>query len=222
MKNALLITLLTCLCSTLVFAQSTETMESTETKTADATETKTVDATESIEFTDSSDENSILIRVNGIYVDEVSEGDEGWGATVEFAHILSEIDGFSQTIGIEIGYITSEADAFIVELETDLIPLLVNYTIGSSVEEGFIWEAGGGLGVYFVDADLNTVFDGSQSDDDIIFGGQIFGRLGYQLGESLGLMAGVRYMIADDAKLFGVEDEVINSVAFDLSLRFAF
>lgn len=205
MKNTLLITLLTCLCSTLVFAQSTEPMESVEAESVEA-----------------SDENSKLIRVNGIYVDEVSEGDEGWGATVEFAHILSEIDGLSRTMGIEIGYITSEADGFLGELETDLIPLLINYTLGSSIEEGFIWEAGGGLGFYFVDADLTTIFDGSRSDDDIVFGGQIFGRLGYRFGESLGLMAGVRYMIAEDAKLFGVEDEVVNSVALDLSLRFAF
>lgn len=195
MKNILLTTLLTALCSNLIFAQSAE--------------------------------NSTVVRLNGIYVDEIADGDEGWGITVEPAYVFDQTEDLSQTIGFEIGYITSEEDESGIELETDLIPLLINYTASSDFDEGFIWEAGGGLGVYFVDADLTTSGflpnnKRSDSDDDVVFGGQIFGRLGYQFSESLGLMVGVRYMLAEDADLFGIEDEVINSVAFDLSLKFAY
>ena len=197
MKNTFLITLLVCLCSNLIYAQYAE--------------------------------NSVVSRLNFIYIDEVMDGgDEGIGATIEVAMFLNEIEGLSQTVGLEIGYITSEFDEALIEIETDLIPLLINYTIGSDIDQGFVWEAGGGLGVYLVDADSTTqsLLPGGSptkdSDDDVIFGGQIFGRLGYQFNENLGLMAGVRYMLAEDAKLFDTEDEVLNSVAFDLSLRFAF
>ncbi len=192
MKNISLITLLICLCSNLVFAQSTD--------------------------------NAAVIRLNGIYVDEVTDGgDEGIGATVEFAIILDQTEDIFQTLGFEVGYITSEAEEVGIELDTDIVPFLVNYTMGGNNEgPGFAWEAGVGVGVYLVDAELNIDLFGDGSDDDVIFGGQVFGSLGYKFTKSSSLLAGVRYMLAEDAKLFGLEDEVLNSVAFDLSLNFAF
>ena len=192
MKNISLITLLACLCSNLIFAQSTD--------------------------------NAAFVRFNGIYVNEVTDGgDEGVGATVEFAIILDQTEDIFQTLGFEAGYITSEDEEFGIELDTDLIPLLVNYTMGGNNEgPGFAWEAGFGLGVYIVDAELNIDLLGDGSDDDVIFGGQAFVSLGYKFTKSSSLLAGARYMLAEDAKLFGIEDEVLNTVAFDLSLSFAF
>ena len=58
---------------------------------------------------------------------------------------------------------------------------------------------------------LEELHEPPKMDDDTIIGGQLFGSLGYKFDESLSLLAGIRYMFAEDAKLFGVEDEVINS-----------
>ena len=192
MKNTLLITLLALLSPSLTFAQSAD--------------------------------GSAILRLNGIYVDEVIDGgDEGIGSTVEFSVILDETDDVFQTFGFEVGYITSEAEEFGIELDTSLVPFLFNYTVSVDIDEsGFVWEAGFGVGVYFVDLEVSEVFFEDESDDDVIIGGQLFGSFGYKFTESSSLLAGVRYMIAEDADLFGIEDEVLNSAAFDLSLNFSF
>ena len=192
MKNTLLITLLALFSPSLIFAQSAD--------------------------------GSAILRLNGIYVDEVIDGgDEGIGSTVEFSVILDETDDVFQTFGFEVGYITSEAEEFGIELDTSLVPFLFNYTVSVDIDEsGFVWEAGFGVGVYFVDLEVSEVFFEDESDDDVIIGGQLFGSCGYKFTESASLLAGVRYMIAEDADLFGFEDEVLNSAAFDLSLNFSF
>ena len=176
-----------------------------------------------------STDDSVILRLNGIYVDEVIDGgDEGIGATVEFSVILDETDDVFQTFGFEVGYITSEAEGFGIELDTSLVPFLFNYTVGGDVDEsGFVWEAGAGVGVYFVNMEAEGVLleedvRVDESDNDVIIGGQLFGSFGYKFTESASLLAGIRYMIAEDAELFDIEDEVLRSAAIDLSLNFAF
>ena len=182
------------------------------------------------------------VRLNFIYMDEIEIlglGDEGVGATVEFALITYEKNDIFQTIGLEVGYIQSELEEsaadmdseLSVQFDTEVVPVLFNYTFSGPISEsGFIWEAGIGVGFYFVevDAEVNIFdedlgdFSDSGSDDDVIVGGQVFGSLGYKFDDSLSLLVGIRSLFAQDADLFGVEDKVINSTAFDLSLNFSF
>ena len=181
-----------------------------------------------------SEDDSLILRINGIYVDEVvEEGDEGVGATAEIAFIIQQTEDVYQTLGFEIGLIRSEAEdsGFIdgigfveAELDTDLIPLFGNYTIGGHLgDTGLFVEGGAGIGIVLVDFDASIDGVGNASDDDTVFGGQFFGRLGYKFTEAARASVGVRYMIADDADLNGVEvDDTLNSVAFDVGLSFAF
>ena len=175
---------------------------------------------------------SAFVRLNVIYVNEILdiegiEGDEGIGFTSEFTFVFEDLETIYQTIGIEVGFITSEwevsSGGLTAEIDTDLIPVLFNYTIGGIVEEsGFLWEVGAGLGGYYADFSLDTNFAGSDDEDDFMFGGQVFGSIGYRFMEGLDLLGGLRYMLAEDASIDGEDIEVINSVAFDVSVNFSF
>ena len=186
-------------------------------------------------------EKSVIFRTNVIYVDEIlgelDEGDNGAGPTVEISFLLGGIKDYYQTIGFEAGYIKSDVDAEVESIEfeakTELVPLFLNYTIGDVFGEntgdksGFLWEAGFGLGGFYVDvnADDNSF---SESNNDFIFGGQIFGSIGYGFSEVAGVLLGARYMIAEDGSFdfddlgIGVEGEVVNSFAIDFSLNYTF
>ena len=206
-------------------------------------------------------DKSTFVRVNAIYIDEVIEnfnGDEsGEGATVEFAFIFSDDDYFYASLGLEVGYIESDADEkffeegtvvlnppdpavpylydFALSQEMELIPVFLNYTVGGDIEgTGLIWEFGFGIGFTYIDYKESSseliVIDGveetnerfSDSDDDIVFSGQVFGRLGYEFTESIALLGGVRYIKTDDADFFGTDYGDLDSVAFDLGLKILF
>ena len=179
-------------------------------------------------------DNSVIFRINGIYVDEIFDGgDEGTGSTAELAFIVGESDGLLQTVGLEIGYITSDLEdsgtlegfGFVeVEVDANLIPIFANFAVqGEFTDANFIWEAGIGIGGIIVDIDVSVLGVGSESDDDFVLAGQIFSSVGYKFSDSASLSAGIRYMLSDDADYLGVEiDDTLNSVAFDVGLNLAF
>ena len=198
MKNKLLITLLAFLSQSFIFAQDAQ------------------DA-----------DDCIKVRLNAIHVNEVEffgVSDPGEGITAEVAFIVDEKGGVFQSIGFEIGYITSEIDEkspSALKYDVELIPYFVNYTIGGDIgESGFIWEAGAGLG------GLSIEVDNGKSNDDLVVGGQFFGSLGYEFSETFSLLAGMRYMTSSESDVSGdssiSDDEVLNSMAIDLSLSFTF
>jgi hypothetical protein len=195
MKNAFFITLLTFLSPSLIFAQSKD--------------------------------DPIVVRLNGIYVDEISFlglSDPAIGTTAEVALMINESDGAYQSIGLESGHITARMnDALFPKFEIDLIPIFVNYTIGGDIGESvLIWEAGIGLGGISINVDDPF----GNNDDDFVLGGQIFGSFGQKVTENCSLLAGIRYMTSGEADIFadfGVrEDEILSSIAVDLSLNFSF
>lgn len=187
-----------------------------------------------------SSEKSMIFRTNVIYIDEIlgslNGGDNGGGSTVELSFLLGDTDNFYHTIGFEAGYVKSdvndEIDGVDVKSKTDLVPLFLNYTIGADFGDnttgnrsGFLWEAGFGLGGFWTDVEFN-VSAASENDDDFVFGGQIFGSVGYGFSNVAGLLIGARYMIAEDGSFsfFGeeAEGEVVDSFAIDLSLNYTF
>ena len=188
-----------------------------------------------------SSKKSVIFRTNVIYVDnildELDGGDNGAGSTAEISFLLGDIDNFYHTIGFESGYIKSNVhditNGIDIEAETELVPLLFNYTIGANFSDnisgrsGFIWEAGFGLGVFYADIELD-IDSSSESDGDFVIGGQVFGSIGYGFSDVAGVLLGARYMIAEDGSFdfndFGGETggEVINSFAIDFSLNYTF
>lgn len=170
--------------------------------------------------------SSKFFRVNAIYIDEVIEGpngnESGEGVTAEFAFIFSDDDYFYASLGLEAGYLESDADGFALNIDMELIPVFANYTVGGDIEDvDLFWEAGFGLG--FIYLDYQQSFLGfSRSDDDIVVGGQAFGRLGYEFTDSIALLVGARYIKTEDAKFSGSNAGDLSSLAFDLGLRVMF
>ena len=188
-----------------------------------------------------SSEKSITFRTNVIYIDEIlgelNGGDNGVGPTAELSFLLGDINNFYHTIGFEVGYIKSDMKDEIggssIKAETELVPMFFNYTIGADFgdsadsKSGFLWEAGFGLGGFWTDVEFNNN-SSSENDDDFVFGGQVFGSIGYGFSEIAGVLIGARYMISEDGsflfKNFGadVKGEVVNSFAIDFSLNYTF
>jgi hypothetical protein len=188
-----------------------------------------------------SSEKSIIFRTNVIYIDEIlgdlNGGDNGAGPTAELSFLLGEIDNFYHTIGFEAGYIKSDVNSGIngvdVKFKTELVPVFLNYTIGADFDgntgdkSGFVWEAGLGLGGFFADVEFDAN-SSSESDNDFVFGGQVFASVGYGFSEVAGVHIGGRYMLAEDGSFsfenFGTEaeGEVVNSFAIDVSLNYTF
>ena len=184
-----------------------------------------------------SSEKSIIFRTNVIYIDEIlgelNGGSNGAGPTAELSFLLGGIDDVYHTIGFEAGYIKSNVKGEIggssIKAETELVPLFFNYTIGSDFgyKSGFLWDVGLGLGGFWTDVEFNGN-SSSENDDDFVFGGQIFGSIGYGFSEVAGILIGARYMISEDGSFsfenFGakVDGEVVNSFAIDVSLNYTF
>ena len=167
-----------------------------------------------------SDGYSWILSLNGLYVDEIYDnGDEGLGASAELGFILNGGHTISQIIGLEVGYINSDADDF--DLDVDIVPLFLNLTLVSSCNSGFFLEAGAGVGGVFINMEGNDLdlLPGDENDD-IVFGGQVFGGLGYQFTDTIRLNADVRYLVSD-------EDDIglarsLDSLAYSFSLQFKF
>ena len=105
-----------------------------------------------------STDDSLIIRLNGLYIDKILDGgDSGVGTTIEVSTILGETGDVFQTVGLEIGYITSDTEDSGWDLTTDVIPVLFNYTVGCADDEtGLVWEAGVGVGAYIVDLEIDA------------------------------------------------------------------
>lgn len=203
-----------------------------------------------------STENTSIFRISGLLVDEIIDGgDSGIGATAEYAFIIHKADNFFTAIGYELGFIQSEIKEGtfekisvdttnseslqfdIAEIETRLIPAFINYRFrGGLKDPKTFWECGAGFGVILVDVDMKLAGLPNLNDDDLIFGGQVFGRLGYDITKTVKLLFGVRYMMSEDfdfqdsTKDIENEDldidiqldEIFGSVAFDISFNFVF
>jgi len=172
-----------------------------------------------------------FIRGHLVYLAEVldDESEDGYGFTFEFGSIFRQHSDFSQALSFEVGYFHSDTEYQFavpvfetVGVDIDVTPLLFNYTISGNIAGSFIWEAGGGLGAYIIDSEADYNVNGyDNTDTNLAFGGQFFGRVGYWFGNDLDVTAGIRYMVSDEFSQYGIE-ESLSTVAFDLSASWAF
>ena len=166
---------------------------------------------------------SLTFRGQAIYLDEFVGDEEGWGGTGEIGFVMQENNNFQHILGFETGYITGDANEGSISLEADLFPLLFNYTLSSkpSSNSGFFYQIGGGIGALILDFELTNTFSRT-SDSDVVFGGQVFTRLGYQLNENFDATAGFRYFLSDDAEFNGLDAGDLNTIGFDLGITYTF
>jgi len=174
-------------------------------------------------------ENKWVFRSNALYVDELIGESEGYGGTAEFGYVFHQGQVAEHIIGFETGAMMGDDEEYIPDLgffvdsDTTLVPLLFNYTVSSETNNqyGLFYEVGGGIGGFITDLEFSSPFS-TVSDSDIVFGGQFFGRVGYELSDHLGLTGGVRLMFTDNVEVSGIDVGDLSTLAFDIGLKYAF
>lgn len=111
-------------------------------------------------------------------------------------------------------------------IETDIIPLTLNYKYERNLTGALNFYIGAGAGVAFVSTDVDS-FSVSNSYDDTVFYAQAFVGLTYNFSPAFEIYGGARYIFMDDPDLtgFGPLDEeasLDSDVLLELGLRYNF
>jgi opacity protein-like surface antigen len=102
-------------------------------------------------------------------------------------------------------------------LETDVLPVTLNYKFDYSITEAFSFYAGAGAGAAFVDTSFGP-FDDSTTE----LAGQIFAGVGYEVCTGFELYSGARWIWIDDSTLFGRQVDVGDDFGVELGGRLKF
>jgi len=102
-------------------------------------------------------------------------------------------------------------------LETDVLPVTLNYKLDYALTDSFSFYAGAGLGAAFVDTSFG-VFDDSSTE----LTGQIFAGIGYDVCEHFQLYSGARWIWIDDSKLGPLSVDLGDDVGVELGGRLKF
>ena len=114
-----------------------------------------------------------------------------------------------------------------VDIDTQLVPLTLNYKFECALTGNLNWYIGAGAGVAFIDVDAtDTRYDTgrvtskeSESFDDTVFYGQLFAGLVYNFSDSFEAFGGGRYIYMTDDTDF---DNYGDDWFYDLGFRFNF
>ena len=82
--------------------------------------------------------------------------------------------------------------------DMDIIPLTFNVQLDKALSGGWSLYAGGGLGVSYVDAEIDDLSGDDDSVDDWVFTGQLFAGVAYHVSESFAIFGGGRWIYFDD------------------------
>lgn len=145
----------------------------------------------------------------------------------------------SHALYLELGYTdfdedyeyldTSQSVAIIpgvYDLDIEIIPLTLNYKYERPLTQSLNWYLGAGIGVAFVDLDVDGTAGSGGFDDEVLYG-QIFTGLVYNFSESWEMFGGVRYLMMDEPDLTGFDDldehaSIDGDFLFELGLRWNF
>lgn len=150
-----------------------------------------------------------------------------------------QLNGWDQALYLEVGYAEFDHHAnreyfgdyqpgseiegvaaggemrIFADLDLEMVPITINYKLEKQVSQTLNAYVGAGLGIALFDADVSGFV--SDSDDDTVLFGQVFGGVLYNVNPSFELFAGLRAIYFDEpefnlagAKLdsdhFGVEN----------------
>jgi hypothetical protein len=132
-----------------------------------------------ISFTDSVLEDSDID--SGFYA-----GVEGYTAVLPNLYFGGEA-GYAEPDGTESGTVT----------ELLYIPFELNAKYALEPVSGMVVEAGGGLSASFVEIERTSPASGRQTEDDLLYGGQVFTNLSYRKGRVF-FGANVKFQLMDD------------------------
>ena len=102
-------------------------------------------------------------------------------------------------------------------VESQIIPVTLNYKFDYAFSEAFSFYAGVGAGAAFIDNDVLGF-----GDDATEFTAQIFAGLGYNVTPNFEIYSGVRWLWVDDSEVFNFPVDSGDDVGVELGLRFKF
>ncbi len=133
--------------------------------------------------------------------------------TLHFGREIAQTGSVTHSLFLEGAY--TEFSTFIID--TDVVPVTLNYKADLAITDSFSFYAGLGLGAAFVDTSV-----GPFSDDSVELTGQIFAGLGYDVTESFEIYGGARWIWVDDTSVGPLSVDLGDDVGAELGLRFKF
>jgi opacity protein-like surface antigen len=135
--------------------------------------------------------------------------------TLHFGAKIAETGSVTHSLFVEGLY--TETESFGGVVDTDVIPVTLNYKADFALNSKLSLYAGVGVGAAFVDSEA-----GAFSDDSVELAAQIFAGLGYNVTDNFEIYGGARWLWVDDSSIGPVSVEVGDDVGAELGLRFKF
>ncbi|RYD54029.1 MAG: porin family protein [Verrucomicrobiaceae bacterium] len=135
--------------------------------------------------------------------------------TLHFGAKIAETGSVTHSLFVEGLYTETESFGGIVD--TDVIPVTLNYKADFALNSKLSAYVGAGVGGAFVDSEA-----GAFSDDSVELAAQVFAGLGYNVTDNFEIYSGVRWLWVDDSEIANVSVEVGDDVGAELGLRFKF
>jgi len=126
----------------------------------------------------------------------------------------------SHAIYLEVGYTQDDASyrdvpgipgavSRYASLDLDIIPITLNYKYQAAITDRLNWYAGLGLGIAILDSSYkwswtqavlppNNTGSGRGDDSEVVFYGNVFAGLSYDVSDSFEIFAGLRYIFMDN------------------------
>jgi len=161
-----------------------------------------------------------------------------WDEDIYTTHFGVQVkcNDYSHAFYLEVGYTekdnladhskTAPPADFLVKMDTDIIPITLNYKFEAPITDKWSWYAGVGAGIALVNVDIaNTEKDpakgGGQkvSESDTAFYAHIFAGVIFKVSSSFELFGGVRYIYMDDPDL-GLFSDISKHATLDDALHF--
>ena len=135
--------------------------------------------------------------------------------TLHLGAKIAETGSVTHSLFVEGLY--TETDSFAGIVNTDIIPVTLNYKADFAINDRLSFYAGLGVGGAFVDSSAGP-FD----DDSVELAAQIFAGLGYDVTENFEIYGGGRWLWVDDSSVGPVSVEIGDDIGAELGLRFKF
>jgi opacity protein-like surface antigen len=146
--------------------------------------------------------------------------------TVRIGMDVAGDETISHNLEFEIGYISDSEeetwDDIVVKADWDVIPLMLNYRLTGSMQEGLGYYFGVGLGMSEFSVD-GSALGYSVSASDWVFTGQGFLGASYAFTENFSMSLGYRYIYLSEPSLIDGDDMgTIDDHVFEVGLTLKF
>lgn len=133
--------------------------------------------------------------------------------TIHLGMKIAESGPVTHSLTIEGAY----TDLSTLGLDTEIIPVTLNYKLDYNFTESLSFYAGVGAGAAFVDSEFFGL-----NDDSVELTAQVFAGFGYDVTTNFQLYTGARWVWVDESEFAGSPIDIGTDVGLELGMRFKF